>query len=64
MRERSVTLTPEQLAMLRARLHKHRLMKFKNELRKQRHAAAASQQPKEADHSEEAKKSTQVADVN
>ena len=45
-------------------LHKLKLSNFVRKRRLQRHAAADSQQPREADHSAQGKKTTQVADVN
>ena len=49
---------------MRKNLFKLNLMKFKNELKKQRHASAASPQLKKAGHSQQRTKSTEVADVN
>ena len=60
----AISLRPVQAALVRAKIHKETLMQFKNELKKRRHGAAASQQPEEADRLEESEKSTQVADVN
>ena len=45
-------------------LHKRALQKLVRKRRHQRRAAANSQQPRDADHSAQGKKTTQVADVN